>query len=48
MLTVGDKFPEFDLTACVSLEKGEEFQQIDHKTHEGKWKVVFFWENTTR
>ncbi|MEU9757315.1 peroxiredoxin, partial [Streptomyces althioticus] len=22
MLTVGDKFPEFELTACVSLEKG--------------------------
>ena len=43
MLTVGDKFPSFDLTACVSLEKGQEFQQIDHKTYEGKWKVVFAW-----
>ena len=43
MLTVGDKFPEFELTACVSLEKGEEFEQINHKTYEGKWKVVFFW-----
>lgn len=41
MLTVGDKFPEFELTACVSLEKGREFQRIDHKTYEGRWKVVF-------
>ncbi|MEU3554179.1 peroxiredoxin [Streptomyces fragilis] len=41
MLTVGDKFPEFELTACVSLEKGREFQTIDHKTYEGRWKVVF-------
>ncbi|MGZ9933070.1 peroxiredoxin [Streptomyces sp. NC-S4] len=43
MLTVGDKFPAFDLTACVSLEAGSEFTQIDHKTYEGKWKVVFAW-----
>jgi peroxiredoxin (alkyl hydroperoxide reductase subunit C) len=43
VLTVGDKFPEFDLTACVSLEKGKEFEQIHHKSYEGKWRVVFFW-----
>lgn len=43
MLTVGDQFPTFDLTACVSLEKGQEFEQIDHKTYEGKWKIVFAW-----
>ncbi|MFI8386165.1 peroxiredoxin [Streptomyces sp. NPDC085540] len=43
MLTVGDKFPAFDLTACVSLDAGSEFTQIDHKTYEGKWKVVFAW-----
>ncbi|WP_329379850.1 peroxiredoxin [Streptomyces sp. NBC_01351] len=43
MLTVGDQFPTFDLTACVSLEAGSEFGQIDHKTYEGKWKVVFAW-----
>lgn len=43
MLTVGDMFPEFELTACVSLEKGKEFEQIDHKTYEGKWKIVFAW-----
>lgn len=42
MLTVGDKFPEFELTACVSLEKGKEFETITHKTYEG-WLVVFAW-----
>lgn len=43
MLTVGDKFPPFELTACVSLEKGAEFTEINHKTYEGKWKIVFAW-----
>ncbi len=43
MLTVGDKFPEFELTACVSLEKGKEFEQLNHKSYEGKWLVVFAW-----
>jgi peroxiredoxin len=43
VLTVGDKFPEFELTACVSLEKGKEFEKINHKTYEGKWKVIFAW-----
>ena len=43
MLTVGDQFPTFELTACVSLESGKEFEQINHKTYEGKWKIVFAW-----
>jgi peroxiredoxin (alkyl hydroperoxide reductase subunit C) len=43
VLTVGDKFPEFELTACVSLETGKEFEKINHKTYEGKWKVIFAW-----
>ena len=34
MLTVGDQFPTYDLTACVSLESGKEFEQIDHKAYE--------------
>ena len=28
MLTVGDKFPNFNLTAAVSLDKGKEFADI--------------------
>ncbi len=43
MLTVGDQFPTYDLTACVSLETGNEFEQIHHKSFEGKWRVVFAW-----
>ena len=43
MLTVGDKFPAFNLKAAVSLEKGKEFKDITEKDHAGKWKVVFFW-----
>jgi len=43
MLTVGDKFPSFSLQAVVSREKGKEFETLTDKSHEGKWKVVFFW-----
>ena len=43
MLTVGDKFPEFELQAVVGLEKGKEFEVITNATYKGKWQVVFFW-----
>lgn len=43
MLTVGDHFPEYELTACVSLDAENAFSTIDHKSYEGKWRVVFFW-----
>jgi peroxiredoxin (alkyl hydroperoxide reductase subunit C) len=43
MLTVREKFPQFNLKAVVSLEKGKEFQEIDNNSYEGKWQVVFFW-----
>jgi len=43
MLTIGDTFPPFSLTACVSLEDGKEFQTITASTYDGMWKVVFFW-----
>lgn len=43
MLTIGDKFPQFSLTACVSTEEGKEFATINQSSYEGKWKVVFFW-----
>jgi peroxiredoxin (alkyl hydroperoxide reductase subunit C) len=41
MLTVGDKFPSFSLTACVSLEKGKEFAQITSDSNPGKWLVFY-------
>lgn len=43
MLTVGDHFPQYDLTACVSIEANNAFENITHKSYEGKWRVVFFW-----
>jgi lipoyl-dependent peroxiredoxin subunit C len=43
MLTIGDKFPAFDLKAVVSSDPGTAFRAIDDKTDAGKWKVVFFW-----
>jgi lipoyl-dependent peroxiredoxin subunit C len=43
MLTVGDKFPQYDLEAVVGLEKGKEFKRLNASSHDGKWKVVFLW-----
>ncbi|HYC00940.1 MAG TPA: peroxiredoxin [Candidatus Limnocylindrales bacterium] len=43
MLTVGDRIPEFELTAVVSTEPGKEFTKITHESFAGKWKVLFFW-----
>jgi peroxiredoxin (alkyl hydroperoxide reductase subunit C) len=43
MLTVGDKIPNFNLKAVVSLEKGKEFEDVNEKTYQGKWQVIFFW-----
>jgi alkyl hydroperoxide reductase subunit AhpC len=43
MLTIGDKFPSFDLKAVVSNDPRNAFKQISERTDEGKWKVVFFW-----
>ena len=43
MLTVGDKFPAFDLKAAVSTDPKKAFTQINQSSDEGKWKVVFFW-----
>jgi alkyl hydroperoxide reductase subunit AhpC len=43
VLTVGNQFPEYDLTAVVSLDADKAFEQISNKSHDGKWRVVFFW-----
>ena len=40
MLTVGDKFPAFEVTA-VDAQKA--FITVTEKSYEGKWKVYFFW-----
>lgn len=43
LLGIGERFPEFSMQACVSIEKGKEFTTINSKTMAGKWSVVFFW-----
>src|SRR5690349_5202650 len=43
MLTVGDKIPQFKLKAVVSRTPGEQFADVTHESHAGKWLVLFFW-----
>jgi alkyl hydroperoxide reductase subunit AhpC len=43
MLTVGDRLPDFALQAVVSLDKGQEFAPITHRSYPGKWLVLFAW-----
>ena len=44
MLTVGDKFPEFNLKATVSTESLEKaFFPITNTTYKNKWLLVFFY-----
>ncbi len=51
MLTVGDTFPEYSLTALVpgrlnelhATTPDDYFTTVSSSTYEGKWRVVFFW-----
>ncbi len=43
MLGVGQKFPEFKVTATVSTDPKTAFTEITQDSYAGKWKVVFFW-----
>src|SRR5262249_37765555 len=43
MLTIGDKFPSFDLKAVVATDPKKAFTEINDRSDERKWKVVFFW-----
>jgi lipoyl-dependent peroxiredoxin subunit C len=43
MLTVGDKFPSFDLSAVVEIDPAKAFERITDQSNQGKWKIVFFW-----
>lgn len=43
MLGVGQKFPEFKVTATVSTDLKTAFTEIGSDTYPGKWKVIFFW-----
>jgi alkyl hydroperoxide reductase subunit AhpC len=43
LLSIGEKFPGFQVDAVVSLEKDKEFSVISEKDMKGKWTVMFFW-----
>jgi peroxiredoxin (alkyl hydroperoxide reductase subunit C) len=47
MLTIGDKFPTFELTAVKGGPEGlnlkSAFTKITQESDAGKWKLVFFW-----
>jgi len=43
MLTVGEKFPVFELTATVDLDVHKAFETVTNESYPGKWKVFFFW-----
>jgi alkyl hydroperoxide reductase subunit AhpC len=46
MIGIGEKFPEFNKQAVVSLEKGKEFENINSDSlinDDNRWTVMFWW-----
>ncbi len=43
MLTIGDRFPAFDLKAVVSRDPERAFERISNDSFPDKWKLIFFW-----
>lgn len=43
MLTIGQKFPSFNLTGVVSSDPKTAFQTLNNETYKGKWLVLFAW-----
>jgi lipoyl-dependent peroxiredoxin subunit C len=43
MLTIGDRFPDFQLKGVVSNDVATAFQDFDRRSDAGKWKVFFFY-----
>lgn len=43
MVTVGDRFPEFSLTAVVDTDPARAFAQVTDQDYSDQWKIVFFW-----
>lgn len=43
MISIGEKFPQFDLWAAVNVVPGKEFQRITNRAFPNKWLVVFAW-----
>ena len=43
MLTIGHRFPDFNLKAVVSTDPKTAFTTVSPATYKGKWMVLFFW-----
>ena len=43
MLSVGDRFPAFNLKSVVSADPKTAFKDISDTDNVDKWKIVFFW-----
>ena len=48
MITVGDKFPDFNLVAISDIEfeklnMDNAFKIVNNNTYQGMWKVIFFY-----
>ncbi len=43
MLGIGQKLPEFKVTATTTNDIKDSFVEIDNNTYEGKWLVLFFY-----
>jgi len=43
MLTIGQKFPQFNLKGVVSADQKTAFKDITNESYKGKWLVVFAW-----
>lgn len=43
MLSIGNTFPEFKLTAVHTSNREDAFRDMDHNDYKGQWKIFFFW-----
>lgn len=43
MLQLGQLFPEFKLKGVMSANAQDAFAEITNDSHQGKWRVFFFW-----
>ena len=43
ILAIGEKFPQFNKKAAVSIEKGKEFKDLSNDDLKDKWTVLFWW-----
>lgn len=43
MLSVGDRFPQFELKSVVSNDIHQGFGNVSNGSYPGQWLVVFFW-----